>query len=182
MKRLFIIPIFLLAGFLLIIYLILPSYAKYQTINQEVTDNQTELTRIQDISVGMTQTAQKLLEHQEGLSKVQAAIPAEFSLAPLFSFLQEEAQKSGLILESVSQETYIKDARRPREETKEDRIKEFRVRISVSGFLSSLEGFLNSIENSSRVIEVLSISSSGSEEADTNALGFSLVLKVRAYN
>jgi len=116
------------------------------------------------------------------LDKIKAGIPQEFSLPPLLDFLQEQAKDSGLSLEAVSQESSVDNSRRPQEEEKDDRIKEFRIQISLAGFLSSLEGFLNAIEKSSRMIEVISISSSESEEKESDVLDFSVLLKVRAYN
>ncbi len=181
MKRLFAIPIILLVAILLVVYLILPNYTRYQRISQEVSDNQAELARIQDFSVKMTKTAEDLLEHQENLDKIRTGLPESFSLAPLLDFLQEQAQSSGLILEAVSQESSVAQTRRVQGEEKESRIKEFKIDISVSGFLSSLESFIKSIEKSSRMIEVLSIYSSSIEDEESDTSNFSLLLKVRAY-
>ena len=124
-------------------------------------------------------SSKKLDEHQEELTKIDSALPSEFSAPSLLKFLQKIAPENGLVLTAVSSSLAQPLSQR-------NDIKEIQSSLSLSGSYSSLKNFLKVLEKSARLIKIDSVSFSTSQkkEGETAEISkiFDFQLEVKTYS
>jgi len=163
MKRLFIIPIFFLASFLIAVYFVLPAYQEGRQLVAMVEKREKELENRKDYFARLARLAGEKEKYQKVLDNINKALPPQLSVPSLFDFTQSQATVSGLILRSVSL-AGVSDERLKiiSEETSQTRrLKEARITVETLGPLGSFANFIKDLERSERFIEVEAISVEG---------------------
>lgn len=194
MKKLVFVPLLFFASFLFVLYLVVPNYTQSSVLQKRVDQKTQELAEKQAYFSRIKEIADNLTQYQEFLDKIEKALPQEVSLASLLSFFQTKALSSGLIMENISPIQETKQAPQAKTgeggegetaEEPEEKIKETRFRLAVTGPFASLNDFLYALEKSSRLIEVESIyfkeGKLGGEEGGPITFDFDLVVKVYSY-
>ena len=172
MKIVFILPIFLLASFLIFFYLVLPGYQNKSRLQEEIAEKTQELAKTEEDIIAFSQAGSKLKDYGEAIAKIENALPPAFSFADFLNYLQKEVSDNGLILLSFGQE---KGGAAPSQEGQAKEPKEHLVSFSTSGSWQAMESLISALEKSSRLIAV---ESRGSGE-DRGELQLSLHLKVQ---
>lgn len=156
----YIIVISLLISALLIFFWILPKYPQIVDSKNQVEQKKVELQKYEETLKDLQEKSEKLKEYEEALLKIDSALPLEPYVAQLLNFIQQVAGQSGLSLKSVcsfnTTETTIK----------EEKIKETKIDLTLSGSYPALKNFLSVIEKSARLIEVDKVSFSSPKEPE----------------
>ena len=176
MKKIIFVPILLFIAFLIVLYLLVPSYSALSSLEKQVQDRQNELAEKQVYFARIEEISKKLEDYKDFLEKVENALPQEISVASLLNFFQQKSSSSGLTIENIS----------PREisNVKEDenlKIKETGFSVIVNGPYTSFLSLLQLFEKSSRIVEVETISINPGREEGKSLFEFSLLLKVYSY-
>jgi Tfp pilus assembly protein PilO len=173
---------------LLIFFLVMPEYKKFQSLQTELGEKKAEFNAEFDYYNAIANTYSKLQNYQQELKTIDNALPAESNLGNLVYFLQKQASESGIIIKSlflsksssspsfsssppISPSTSHSVALQNTmgQNTTEQNVKELGITVSLLGSYNSLGGFIRSLEKSSRLFEVPSISfSSGSQESNSS--------------
>jgi Tfp pilus assembly protein PilO len=176
-------PLVILLGLFLALLLAIgftvPKYQNLKIAQSKVKEKGTELQAERKYFSEIAEAKEKLKKFEEELSKINSAIPAEPSLPSLGNFLQIAASQNGLVLKKIMpsltsslKEEFIKKGF-------SSQIKETGVNLTVSGDYPSFKNFLSNLEKTSRMIEIESISFSGSEKEAP--IDFNLRIKVYSY-
>lgn len=151
------IPVFIVVLFLIILVggglLIWPKMQESKILQNDIKAKKGEIEQTKNYFKKLSELKiQMETDYLDELSKISAALPADASVAiPSFlKFLQETAGQSGMTLKSISPSSDVSTA--------EEGIKELKVELSVEGSYAAFKNFLLALENSSRLIEVESIS------------------------
>lgn len=149
-----------------------PRYQTLKSTQLKIEEKSFELQNRKDYYGELARISGELKKYSGELSKIDSALPSSLSLPSLFNFLQKAASGSGLVFKKVGQLSLI-----PPEENQ--RIKEYRVDISLSGSYLSFEKFLLELEKSARIIEVEKIAFS--YEGKDLPFTFDLTIKFHSY-
>jgi len=155
-RNLLIIIIFVLIGAIIggVYYLWLPKYyeneskkKQLETLSEKIKKREDYLKRINDLS-------KNLSDYQEEISKIEIALPEDFSVAALFEFLMKASSESGLIIQKtdVGKLYTIKP-----NDSSDTSVKKLPFSVLLRGFYPSLKNFLFSVYRNNRIIEVKSI-------------------------
>ncbi|MFH1575367.1 MAG: type 4a pilus biogenesis protein PilO, partial [Candidatus Nealsonbacteria bacterium] len=173
-KIIIIVAVVVIALILAVVF-VWPQYQKLQTLNFDITNKKEELLSRETYFSQVKEISTKLQEYQDALSKISDALPKESSLASLFNFLQTNSAQTGLILNKIS----LGGTTAPTESEKF--LTETRIVIQVSGSYKAFKDFLTLVENSSRLIEIESVSIDIPNEKSEEPPTFNLKLKAISY-
>lgn len=154
--------------------LIFPKKGEWDSLKSRLQERQASLQFKEEYFANLREISRKLDKYPEELAKIGSALPAKSQVPALFDFLSRASAESGLILKNIGplgQEVSS-------EENKV--IKEISLNISVSGDFSAFKNFLRSLENSSRLLNIGSISFASSETPKGPGI-YSLKIKVFSY-
>jgi len=155
------------------LFLILPKYQDLKSSQIKIKEVQKEIKQWEEYFSNLEKVSQELKNYTEVLSKIDSAIPSEFSLPSLFNFIQKISSQSGLVLKEVGSVTASPISQN-------SNIQKNSFTVSLSGSYSSLKNFLSILEKSARFLEVESISFSSPTEKE-GVSSFSLRIKVHSY-
>jgi len=174
---------FILIG-LSVIFGVLFLWPRYQELNNlwaQIKNKELEIQYQNEYYQELNSLSQKLEERQEGLAKIDSALPSKPRLPSLLKFFQKTASENGLILTSAG-EFSIKSL-------PEANLKEIQNSLNLSGSYPALKNFLRALEKSARLIEVDSISFSASRLPATPGVPeariseiFNFQLKIKTYS
>lgn len=160
-------------------FLVTPQYKQFKILQTEVSLKEAEYNAKYEYYAEVMKVFSQLEKRQDGLNKIDKALPDNISLAPIIYFLQKKTSESGLIVKDLF---FTKaSAVSPK-----DPIKEILFSINVIGNYSSLKNFLLSLEKSANLFEVNSISFSSSPliniaDQSTQSHSFLLEIKTNSY-
>ena len=166
--RLIIIIVILVVASLLGVVLVWPKYQDFQQVQLRVKQKEAELGSKTAYYSKIQEIWGRLEEYEDVLSKIDSALPEDYSTPVLFNYLQKTTGGTGLILESLTFDGLTGD-----------RIKEINVNLEALGSYSSLKSFLSALENSARIFKVKSFSFSSPEKSKES---FSFELGISAYS
>lgn len=167
--RLIIIIVMLAIASFLGMILVWPKYQDFQQIQSQVKQKEAELDSKTAYYSKIQEIWGKLKEYEDVLSKIDSALPKDYSTPVLFNYLQQTAGGTGLILENLTFGGLTGD-----------RIKEISVNIEATGSYSSLKSFLSALENSARIFKVKSLSFS-SPKSNKDSFSFELGISTYSY-
>lgn len=172
MNKKIIIPICLIIVFILGMQVISPLYNAYklklteaEVKSIELEDTRSYYNQVASVSAGLEKYSQEI-------DKINLALPEGLFSPALFDFFQKKTAETGLILkEPGSLSSAVSKIN--------SNIQEHRMSFSVSGSYPAIKKFLSVLEESSRLMEVQSVSFSG---PDKNSSSFSVDLSVKFYS
>lgn len=181
-----IIIIFLVIAAVLAFLFVAPKYQEYHQLQARIREKEAKFSgesiyfaRISDILAG--------LESRLGvLDKIQSALPADVSVAPLVDFLQKKGSENGISITSVvfSQLSGLALGQIPQASVP-GQAKDILFTVNATGSYQGLKGFLMAMDNSARLFEMESVSFSpaGTAGAARNrAQEYSLKLEVKTHS
>ncbi len=168
--------IIIIVGF----YFVLPKYKEVKKFQVKVAEKEAELKAKEEYFRKLSETLQKLTEHEENVKKINTALPEKVSLPPLIYFIQDKTLENGLILGDLNlQGTSSLE--------KKTGLKQTSFSLGVTGSYSAFRNFISSLEKSSRLIEISDVSFGAlrkrtrEEESPLKIYQFNLGIKVYSY-
>jgi len=147
-KQFIIFIIFAVAAALGFIF-VWPRYQNLTNLNLNIVEREEELKSQEDYFSKVREVSSQLSELDESLVKIKSALPDDPELASLFNFFQIKAGESGLIFQDIDLSGVL--------ESKENKFREIKASMELTGSYTALKTFLSAIETSSRVIEVVNL-------------------------
>ena len=186
MSRLTTIIICLLLSSIIAFFLLWPEISKYSDFGLKIKAKDLELKNQEKYFSQISDLNEKLKGYQPELDKIDSAIPSEPSVPSLLDFIQGISAQSGLIfnkLSSFSITALKKPTNAEEQTTLTERLKEISIAFEVSGSYSALKNFLSKIEESSRLVEVDSITSgkAGAVAEEEGPLSLNITIKAYSY-
>jgi len=139
---------------LLIFFLVMPEYRTFRSLQAEFSEKRAEYNAKFDYYAEITRAYYDLQSREDGIKKIDNALPENPDLGNIVYYLQKTASENGIILKdlflSKSAPSNIKTGN-------EKSIKEIGFTLDLVGSYSSLERFAASLEQSARLFEITSI-------------------------
>lgn len=172
MKKLIVIAISIFLSFILFVGVVWPRYQDFRASQRKVQVLETEFQTREEFWRKIRNITEKFKEYyKEPLSKIDFALPSDPILTDLFTWMERQAARTGLILKEVDFDIIV-----PVEDI--SNIQETRILLRVSGSYDSFQRFLSIIESSARLIKIENISFSVPEEGP---FIFDIIMKVYSY-
>jgi len=173
----FVLVVLIVGGY----FLWLPKYQEFQTNNAKLNAEGEKIKKKKEYLFELEGHLNNLSEYEENLSKIDSALPLEYSPASLYSFIQKTGAESGIM---VSQAEFSRTgaSREDKNLSSGLEINSIDIGISLEGDYASFKEFISIIFKTSRLIEVRSLSfSSSSDEEPSSSLVFELELTCNYY-
>ena len=149
------IALILFAVLLLVFFLVLPEYRTFKALREEFAEKKAEYDAKFDYYAAITKAYYDLQSREDGIKKIDSALPESPELGNIVYFLQKTAGENGIILKDLFLSKSAPSSTRTND-TKA--IKDIAFTLDLIGSYSSLERFASSLEKSARLFEVTSIS------------------------
>ncbi|OGZ66408.1 MAG: hypothetical protein A3C50_02610 [Candidatus Staskawiczbacteria bacterium RIFCSPHIGHO2_02_FULL_43_16] len=185
MNKPVIITIFLILMVMLTFLFAVPQYNQYRLLQAQVAEKRAQYSgesiyfaRISDILSGLE-------SRRDVLDKIQSALPADFSLAPLVDFLQKKADENGIKITAMVFSQMPPVADQSLALAAPGQVKDLSFTLDSTGSYQGLKDFLFAMDNSARLFEVDTLSFltidplSGARAARNQPPQYSLKLEVR---
>jgi len=159
------IAVILFVILLLIFLLVLPKYNAFKDLQVKLGEKKAEFNAKYAYFAEVARVYGELQSRQDGIKKIDDALPVDSNYGRLIYFLQKKAAENGLLVKSLflSKSSPV---------SSESNLKEIGFSLELTGSYSSLNNFIVSLEKSSRLFEVDNISfGSGSSGASGQAAG-----------
>lgn len=152
-----------------------PKYQEFAEKKLEVEKKDEDIKQKEEYLQELNALSEKLKEYQPALSKIDIALPADFSIAALYNFLRKVSAENGLILtEQNLAGLYTQKG------TLQERVQKIPFAISLSGSYSAFKNFLLAIYKNEKLFDVNSISFSSAQEGK-DMFSFKLELQTYTY-
>lgn len=164
---------FVVAGY----FFWVPKYREFKSNNAQINVEGEKVKLKKDYLFELESKLSALSDYEEILSKINSALPMEFSADALFSFVQKKASENGLIITEVD----LSEAS-SRNVIQEEGIviDKIGITVTVTGKYSSFKDFLLSVYKNSRLIEVKSITFDHNKEESESLDVFDFKLELEA--
>jgi len=175
------IVVFILFGLVIAGYFFwVPKYREFKSNNVQLDVESEKVKLKKDYLFELEGKLNSLIDYQDVISKINSALPVEYSPDSLFSFIQNKASENGLI---------VSDADLPENQPTVEPgiegviINKIKISATVTGKYSSFLNFLVAVYKNSRLIEVKSIKFEHTKEEEYGAdlFGFKLSLEASYY-
>lgn len=160
MIKLMITIVFIVASLVGGLYVVHPSYRKYQ---RQVKENEVLYEELENIMVYVNELKEiqkKIDENREQLQKIEDVLPEDHDAPSFFLYLQEKIEENDLVssgsLGSFSTNTYKHN------NTEHGRIKEIVFDLILSGRYDNIKRFFRETENLMRIITINNVNISSS--------------------
>ncbi len=156
-----------------IFYFVSPKYQEFTNLQAQISQKEAEYRGRSAYFTDIMNTYDKLKQKEEGLKKINSALPSELSIPDLIYFIQGKSFENGLIFRGANflKTTLVKEGKK---------INETSIIIEVSGPYPAFKNFLQSLEKSARLIEVEDVYFVVQKEF-VGILDFDLTVKVYSY-
>lgn len=153
-----------------------PNYQKYQNLRTEIKYKEIEIGNEAKYYEKLKSLSESLANQKDEVEKLNSALPSGPAMVPdLFKFLQKTSSENGLVVKEISTSLAKKAVDNPA-------ISDILLKIKLYGSYSSFKNFLQALENSSRLIEVETISfSSPKKEDESQLFTFDVGIKAHSY-
>lgn len=152
--------------------LLLPKHQAFIVLQSTIKEKETELQFQTEYFSKVKEASEGLGEYSESLGKITNALPETVSMPSLFNLLQTITGRTGLILENISLNST--------DNKKQQRVKEVKAGIEVTGSYFAFKDFLGDLETSSRMINVESIAFFAPKDRG-DPFSFSIEIKAQSY-
>ena len=136
---------------------VLPQYHQYAQLREQLRSNEEVLAGKKEYYAQLFTVEQKLNSQTESFAKVSSALPVLPDTAALCQFIEQKAGENGLVIENFGGLKINKDPK--------GKLGVIKFGAIARGNYPSLVNFLKTVEESSRLIEVKSVTS---KSKDTN--------------
>ncbi len=168
------IAIFIIIIIVLVSFLVMPEYNKFQLLQTQLGEKRAEYVGQHDYYAAVDKIYYDLNDRKDDIKKIDDALSADPTLGKTVYYLQEMAQKNGLIVKNL----FLSKSSRTENAANASQVKNIIFSVDLLGDYPSLEGFIISLENSSRIFEVTSIAFG---TATAPPYSFSLQIKTYSY-
>lgn len=168
------IGVMFLAILLLVFILVLPEYNTFKQLQVQLGEKRAEYVAQHDHYAAIDKVYDDLQARKDDIAKIDEALSSDPALGKTVYFLQEVAQKNGLIVKNL----FLSKGSSNESNTGVKTSKEISFSIDLLGNYPSLGSFISSLEDSSRIFEITSISFGSKEGPPYN---FSLQIKTYSY-
>lgn len=179
MKRIFAIPVLILASFIIFLYAVFPNILTSNKAREDFLRIEKQVNERQKYFQDFKSSLEEMAAYQDTLEKIDAALPGEVFLASLIEFFDQKANSSGLILKSFAPAAALSNFGEEINDAtgQAKKIPAQYFTMVLSGSALSFENFLKDIETSARLVDVESISlrQQGSGEVSSE---ISILIKV----
>lgn len=178
MRRVFAIPILILASFVMFLYVVLPQLSTAGQAKADFLRTEKEVNDRQKYFDGLKNSLGEISGYQGTLEKIEAALPGEVLLASLIEFFNQKANNNGLVLKSLAptpDPVADEGGNSETQQTEKNPAQYFT--LSLGGGVASFENFLKDIETSARLVDVESISL----QQDLGEVSSSISILVKVY-
>lgn len=151
-------------------FLVWPKFQNYHQLLLKMEQKETELNSKTEYYFAIKDIWGKLEKYEDVLSRVDSAIPKNYSTPALFYYLQQVAGQAGVVLGDLNLGG-----------VSGDKVKEIDVNLRVSGSYSSLQKFIFLLENSARFFKIKSIGLSSASSEKGNSFSFDLAITTYSY-
>ncbi len=139
-----------------VVWLLIPKYKEFRETRYELGRVEAEYSSKYEYYSEISKIFSELQKNEEGVKKIEDALPEKTKISDLMYFLQKKSSENGLIVRNLYL-TKISDT------GTKSKIKEIVFTIDLMGTYSSLKNFLLGVENSARLFEVNNISFGNSD-------------------
>lgn len=153
-----------------------PKYQEFSEKKLEIEKKDEDIKQKEEYLAELNALSEKLQSYQEALTKIDTALPTDFSIAALYNFLRKTSAENGLILKEQNLAGLYTQKR-----TLQERVQKMPFAISLSGSYSAFKNFLSAIYKNEKLFEVNSINLSSPKEGKDLFL-FDLELETYIYN
>ncbi|OHA72789.1 MAG: hypothetical protein A3A27_01135 [Candidatus Wildermuthbacteria bacterium RIFCSPLOWO2_01_FULL_47_18] len=165
MKKPFLVIGLWVAAVIVLVFWGWPAFQEYSLTNEALGVLSSELESRENYFSELASLNSELQKQEEGLSRLDAALPDTPALPQLYDALQDIAASSGLVLSSVSS-VVQEDAS----------LKSIDASVTLEGSYASLKEFLKGVQQSSRLMAVQSLDFATPKEGSR----FEFHIKLRA--
>ncbi|HHE76823.1 MAG TPA: hypothetical protein ENL27_02485 [Candidatus Parcubacteria bacterium] len=147
----------------------MPKYEKFKEDGKILEQLAESLEKKENYYSRLEEISRELDGHKDQIEKINSALPESVSLPVLFDYIEGLSLNNGLFLNDISSSVAGNAGRAGEREDGENN--SIAISISLTGGYSSFKDFLSAVYNSSRLIDVKSISfsSSGQRQAPGTA-------------
>lgn len=162
--------ILIVISLVLVFLFVIPQYQASKGLETTLAEKQAEYDGRSAYHAKINEVLRQLASRKDVLEKVDNALPADFTIAPLVNFFQSKGLENGLTVKSVvfSQIQPVVSETMVASMSKE--IKQIAFTINISGSYRGLKDFLASLETSARILQITSLSLKSPEAAAQTAL------------
>jgi Tfp pilus assembly protein PilO len=136
------------------IFFVIPEYREFRVSQQNLGKIEAQYNSKVAYYADIDKASRDLRVHQDGLEKIDNALPEKPSIADLVYFLQKKSGESGLIVKDLFLTKFVS----LNLENSSGNLKEIIFSLNLLGTYPSLKNFLFSLETSARLFESDSIS------------------------
>jgi Tfp pilus assembly protein PilO len=159
---------------LLVFFLVIPEYNTFGDLQTQLGEKMAEYVGQYDYYNAIDTVWYTLQSEKDNIGKIDDALPQDPTLGKTIYFLQQTAQKNGLVVKDL----FLSKSSSANNAVGGGTTKDIVFSINVSGDYPSLEGFITALENSSRIFEITSITF---DSKTGPPYGFSLQIKTYSY-
>ena len=160
---------------LVVFFFAWPEYKTFRVLQTSLAEKIASSNARADYYAAMDRADFDLQKHQDDLQKIDDALPQDPAIGKLVYFLQDTAQKNGLLVRNLFLSKYSANNSGTNSVSN---IKDIIFSADLSGDYRVLERFIIALEKSSRIFEVTSISFGSASGPPYN---FSLQIKTHSY-
>ena len=153
-----------------------PNYQRYQILRTEIKYKETEIANEAKYYEKLKSFSEAIKSQKEEIEKIDSALPSGPAITPdLFKFLQKTASENGLVVKGI-------DVSLEAQKADNSATKDISLTVQLYGSYPSFKNFLKALEESSRLIEVGTISfSSPQKEDELQLFNFDVGIKAHSY-
>lgn len=176
----FIVILFLVGGY----FLWWPKYQEFQESRIDLSVEGEKIKKKKDYIFELETSLNNIVEYEQEILKINAALPLQYSSSSLFSFIQKTASENGLIMNKAE---LAVDSSQPTTEAGAIQIDRIDTTVTVRGNYASFKDFLSALYRNSRLVEVERISIAKAKQKDleappTDLFDFDLEIYANYYN
>jgi len=149
----FIIILFLIGAY----FLWWPIYQDFRKSGIDLDVETEKVKKKKDYIFELENNLNSLIGYEEEISKINSALPLQYSASSLFSFVQKTASENGLIINEAEFTETSSLAAQTTAEIGAIQIDRIDFRVVITGKYPSFENFVSSVYKNSRLVEITSI-------------------------
>jgi Tfp pilus assembly protein PilO len=178
----FIIILFFVGGY----FFWWPKYQEFRKSQINLDVESEKVKKKKDYVFELENSLSGMSDYEEEILKISAALPLEYSVSYLFSFVQKTASENGLIIKEAGLPEGLSNSPKVLAPGSIE-ITNINFSVTLTGEYPSFEDFISSMYRSSRLVEIRRIDISpaeakGGEEAPPGLFDFELDLYANYYN
>lgn len=181
--------IVLIISLVLIFLFVIPKYQESVALQEKVVQKQKEYNREVVYREKISEALKNVKDRQDVLERINSALPADVSFAPLVYFAQEKASENGLVVGSMTFSPLRIASANVSSSSPDVEVKDIVFTLNLTGGYQGFKNFLRALENSARLFEINNLSfaplssseSKAKSPGQTQIYNFRLDVKTHSY-